>query len=199
MTTSTLPARSTLRAIRATAVAVSQDGARPLLTCVQVKQHEGQVTVCGTDSYRLVHTTFADLKSSYEREFLVPGDLIRLIRKVFPRKQVLRIPADDTLTLHQGGDRIQVSYDGQVLSAPKVVGEYIQWRHLIPDEVVSSDVVAWNPAYLADIAAVHTEMGWDNQIPVRLVASVANKPSTWRMVHAYDGTVDYHLMPVRFP
>ena len=204
MSTITLPARNTLRAIRGLANVPSKDGARPLLTVIQLQRRDGggtpQVSLAATDSYRLAHTTFdASPKGRGDVDCLIPGELIALIRKVFARQEVLKIHDEESLTLEWNEDRVAIDFGGQRLSGPAVMGIYPDWRRLLPgDESIAHEPVAWNPEYLAELTTIRNEFwGGRQSIPVKLVVAQTTKPTLFRMSVQDDGQVDYLLMPVR--
>ena len=195
MTTLTLPARSTLRAIRALSTVVDKSGDRPLMGTILLEQNGTQVTATATDSYRLATTTY---EASQERNesILIPLRLQQLIGKVFNRRDVLKISENEVVTLHDDTNVVVLTCDGQSLSAPAVSGPFPNWRQLIPAEELTGEKVAWNPGYLTGITTLHQEMGWGRTVPVQLLASSTLRPSLFRMSSQGD-SIDYLLMPVR--
>lgn len=112
------------KALQQTVMAASGDEARPVLTGVYVHNHEGNVYVVATDSYRLAEKKL--LKSNQEVSLLIPASAMQ---------DLLRILGDSEEKIHITHDEQQVLFQvGEVELVSRLIeGSYPPYRKLIPE------------------------------------------------------------------
>jgi DNA polymerase III sliding clamp (beta) subunit (PCNA family) len=203
-----LPAEYALRAIRAALVAASKDYARPILTAVLVTVAEGKAEIVATDSYRLVTIQFA-APDSPDGSILVSRDMLATLAKAYSKSAVAKLHEGTMLIIRasdSGVTRAEVTIThptGTIVDHNgKVDGTFPDYRQLIPvGDASGVPMIAFNPAYLGDIAKIGTEVGTDNTTPVRVETWGACKPATFTILTEGGGdrgmTTKCLLMPVR--
>ena len=198
--TLTLPA-SVLRDALHVHIAAGRDDTLPTLTGVQVTWSEGEpIRFAATDRYRLAVATvdrgLDDKRLTLavgEGSFLLPRkDAIDLVKQLpKPKKRDTHaVPVSVTqtkgyVTFHWVHEGSTVNREFRTLD-----GQFPKWQSLIPTEYGAVKNIAFNPAYLADVAKLPHEstIKWAFTQPTRpAVASWDCAGIAWQ----------YLLMPVR--
>lgn len=200
-----LPAEYALRAIRAALIAASKDTARPILTGVLITVAEGKAEVVATDSYRLVTVQFA-APDSPNGSILVSRDMLATLAKAYSKSAVAKLHEGTMLIISasdSGVTRAEVTIThptGTIVDHNgKVDGTFPDYRQLIPvGDASGVPMIAFNPAYLGDIAKIGAEVGSDNTTLVRVETWSSTKPAKFT-IHGLYGELETHylLMPVR--
>jgi len=193
----TLPA-SVLRDALHVHIAAGRDDTLPTLTGVKVTWSKGEpIRFAATDRYRLAVATVDRGRCITEGEgdFLLPRkDAIDLVKQLpKPRKRDTRVvPVSVTQT--NGYVTFHWVHEGSTVSAEfrTLDGQFPKWQSLIPTEAKPVENMAYNPAYLADVAKLPSG---SNQ-PVKWMFSGESRPALAHWDH--DGIAwQYLLMPVR--
>ena len=199
----TLPA-SVLRDALHVHIAAGRDDTLPTLTGVQVSWSEGEpITFAATDRYRLAVATVEKgsgrglTLAVGEGSFLLPRkDAIDLVKQLPKRKKrdtdLDVVPVNVTQT--NGYVTFHWVHEGSTVSAEfrTLDGQFPKWQSLIPTEAKPVENMAYNPAYLADVAKLPSG---SNQ-PVKWMFSGESRPALAHWDH--DGIAwQYLLMPVR--
>ena len=203
-----LPAEYALRAIRAALVAASKDTYRVILNAVLLTVAAGKAEIVATDSYRLVTVQFA-APDSPDGSILVSRDMLATLAKAYSKSAVAKLHEGTMLIIRasdSGVTRAEVTIThptGTIVDHNgKVDGTFPDYRQLIPvGDASGVPMIAFNPAYLGDIAKIGTEVGTDNTTPVRVETWGACKPATFTILTEGGGdrgmTTKCLLMPVR--
>lgn len=124
-TTWDVPSQALKKALQQTVFAASGDEARPVLTGVYLHDHEGDLYVVATDSYRLAEKKV--MKTSQKTSLLIPSSAMQdLLRVLGDGDEVVRVTHDDQQVLFQVGEVELVSR--------LIDGTYPPYRKLIPEE-----------------------------------------------------------------
>lgn len=187
-------------------VAANRSSDVPVLATVQLEWSQGDVVTAATDRYRLAVGTYAgDLESVQiveDATVLIPRDVAAALVKALP-KSPTRGRGYDMVTVTPVSDRHGewvVSWSGPAGSGSvtfrQMDGSFPNWRPLIPSgEPEGTDVIAWNPAYMADVA----KLPHGKNDPVRWVLRGSTRPAMATFATHNDVDWQYLLMPVRLP
>ena len=176
-------------------VAAGKDDTLPTLTGVHVSWTDGEpIVFAATDRYRLAIATVGEAGSG-DGVFLLPRrDAIELI-KVLPKAK--RNTHDPEVVVSVTKDHVTVFmvHDGSTFSKEyrTLDGEYPKYRSLVSEEVEATERIAWNPAFMADVA----KLPMVNNMPVVWRFRGSNRPMVgeWK---SNDISWEYLLMPVRY-
>ncbi len=119
------------KALQQTVLAASNDETRPVLTGVFMHDHEGELFVVATDSYRLAEKSLT--KSKQKVSMLIPASAMQdLLRILGDGDEKVKITHDEQQVLFQVGEIELVSR--------LIEGQYPPYRKLIPEnfEVVAT-------------------------------------------------------------
>lgn len=120
-----VPSLAFKKALQQTVFAASSDEARPVLTGVYLHDHEGDLYVVATDSYRLAEKKV--MKSKQKTSLLIPGGAMQdLLRVLGDGDEAVRVTHDEQQVLFQVGEVELVSR--------LIDGAYPPYRKLIPEE-----------------------------------------------------------------
>jgi len=180
-------------------IAAGKDKALPLLTCVELSSHDGQIVAAATDRYRLFigkvsHATI-DLDNTLKIDdfkiLILREDLAKIKNLIKPL--VSKRAINPRVTFYMESDKITVStMDGNV-SFLSWQGDFPAYEHLIPTTFEPSDEIGVNPAFLADLAKVP---GIDKSVPLIIRTSGSRKPLLCE-TRAGDIIWQLLLMPMR--
>ena len=196
-----LPA-SMLRDAASVVVAASKDATLPSLCVVRIEVTAEGVTFAATDRYRLAVVTVAwsegyTHNNGEDWSVSVDAKAFAAAVKAFP-KTPARAPAPVTpwafVNLTPAGVEIVHLTGTAVL--PAVELDFPRWRALVPaeDATVAVESIAWNPAYMADVAKLPTT----RNRPIRWTFYGETRPACARFGDGDDVfTWLYLLMPVR--
>jgi DNA polymerase III subunit beta len=110
-------------------VAASTDEARPVLTGVYLHNHEGQLYMVATDSYRLAEKTL--MKTKEDTNLLIPASALQdLLRILGEAEDEVTVTHDDQQVLFKVGDIELVTR--------LIEGNYPDYRKLIPSSFATS-------------------------------------------------------------
>lgn len=113
-------------------VAASTDEARPVLTGVYIHNHDGQLYLVATDSYRLAEKAL--MKTSETISLLIPASALQdLLRILGETEDEVVITHDDQQVLFKVGD--------VELVTRQIEGNYPDYRKLIPASFATSAVL----------------------------------------------------------
>jgi DNA polymerase III sliding clamp (beta) subunit (PCNA family) len=204
-----LPAEYALRAIRGALVAASKDYARPILCAVLITVSKGMAEIVATDSYRLVTVTFA-APDSPDGSLLVSRDVLASLVKCYSKSAVSKLSTGQMLVIRSTenagyeGIPLEIVHPTGTITAADghQGGTFPDVHQLIPDGPgVGVPMVAFNPAYLADVGKVAAEIAECPASPVRVETWDATKPARFTVLGGNNGDRDlialYLLMPVR--
>jgi DNA polymerase III subunit beta len=119
----TVDAAEFKKALSQVVFAASSDDARPVLTGVYFHNHNGEITVAATDSYRLAEKQLT--KNKEPINFLVPSNAASdLLRIISDSVKEIKITHDDQQVRFEVGDI--------TLVARLIEGNYPDYRKLIP-------------------------------------------------------------------
>jgi len=194
--TLTLPA-SVLRDALHVHIAAGRDDTLPTLTGVQVTWSEDEpIIFAATDRYRLAAANLDAGRCVVEGEgsfLLCRKDAIDLVKRL-PKPKRNSIVPNVNVTQTKGYVTFFWVHEGSTVSAEfrTLDGDFPKWQSLIPTEAKPVENVAYNPAYLADVAKLPSG---SNQ-PVKWMFSGESRPALAHWDH--DGIAwQYLLMPVR--
>jgi len=127
-------------------------------------------------------------------EFVLPLDSAKDLVKSLPSKansgMVTVEMSDDSKYVSFTYDGIDGKWNREYLL---LAGDFVKYESIMPKEFTSTEMIAFNPAFMADIAKLPTV----KNTPVKMKFTGDNKP----MVGTLDGTNGvlwtYLLMPVR--
>lgn len=112
------------RALQQTVLAASADEARPVLTGVYLHDHEGDLYIVATDSYRLAEKKL--LKTKQKVSLLIPsGAMQDLLRIIGDTSEAVSIAYDEQQVIFRVGE---VELVGRLIE-----GAYPPYRKLIPE------------------------------------------------------------------
>jgi len=185
-------------------VAASRSSDVPVLATVQLEWAAGEIVTASTDRYRLCVGTYAGESDGVQivedATVLIPRDVVASLVKALP-KSPARGRGHDMVTVTPVTDRRgewSVSWSGPTGSGSvtfrQVEGSFPKWRPLIPTgEPDATHGIAWNPAYMADVA----KLPHGRQDAVKWVFRGSTRPAvaTFPTHNAVDWL--YLLMPVR--
>lgn len=190
-------------------VAASRDKTLPTICAVRFEWDEiTPVRVVSTDRYRLVmgESVPSDLVSqSGDGAFLIDrgtvSELVKALPKLPDRYDWPSHGATATVTV--SGHHVVLRVDDPSGSGAwsreirTLDGEFPKYRSLIPspDDRVETANIAWNPAYLADVAKIPHGKG----DPVKWTFYGSTRPAVARYGSHHGVEWLYLLMPVRLP
>ena len=121
--------------------AASKDYARPVLTGILVELDGTSARMVSTDSYRL-HV--ADIAGRGELRAIIPGHVIKAIGRAIGRKPAGTV----SLAGNAAGDAVRFMLpDGLEVTTREIIGEYPNYRQLLPERGTGTGV-----RYGADLA-----------------------------------------------
>jgi len=123
----TMPSSILHEAISSTIYATSSDTLRPAMTGVYFELSPENVTFVATDAQRLVKLTRTDIKSQFERGFIVPRKPLQQLRNI--------IPSDDTsLEIFFNASHLFVKNEKLSLSCRLIDAKFPPYKSVIPTE-----------------------------------------------------------------
>lgn len=186
-------------------VGASTDATIPTLRAVQVSWSDGRIVVASTDRYRLVIGESDRPTVSGAATVLVSREHVESLVKALPKTRVRNGHAvlsvnDPVVTLHRVSDQVLVvRVDDPVNGSwsrelPLLDGSFPKWESLVPSEFKGTDAIAWNPAYLADVA----KLPHDGNVPVSFKLQESTRPALASYSQSKTGVSwRYLLMPVK--
>lgn len=193
----TIPASSMRDLLAGALVAVGKDKTIPTLTGVFVEWEPGLVRAVATDRYRLALGEYANsaldgVSLDGSGSVLIPAEMVKSLVKALPK--VAHEPVGwERATLSVDDGVISVSWPGGSASGVALIGEYPQYKSLIPSEFDGTDRIAFDPSYLADVAKIPHRRG--DAVRWQFVRSDRPAVATFPEWHGVSWT--YLLMPVR--
>jgi len=177
-------------------VASGKDKTLPMINSVKFEVREPLVRVVSTDRYRLVigDVNLPEGTLMETGEFLLPLDSAKDLVKSLPSKANSGMV---TVELSDDSEYVSFTYDGGDGKWNReyllLAGDFVKYESIMPKEFTSTEMIAFNPAFMADIAKLPTV----KNTPVKMKFTGDNKP----MLGTLDGTNGvswtYLLMPVR--
>jgi len=174
-------------AIRAVATCcdASRKSPRPILQTVRIQPSDKGVTYVATDSYALawIHRESVDKPAA---EIVVPQEIIKALAAVKGFADPNAVCAE--LVPDADGEFVSLTWDGNVVRAFANIGDFPQWRELVPDyknlpvEQSGGFAVALAPRLLARLNAAADVLygkGKHSQVGARLRIVDKIKPVLW--------------------
>ena len=177
----------------------------PVLSSVQIKVSDGEITGASTDRYRLSVGTIvrSDVTS------VVDGDASAIVPLRDVKELLKSLPKNNKNT----NDKVNVTITERTMRVDAntsdgswsreitlFIGDFPKWESLVPTSFdgIDSDGMYLNPAFLADISKLPVT---GSNTPVRIRQNGATKPLLADFPTAWEGGVSwmYLLMPVRMP
>lgn len=175
-------------------VAAGRDDTLPTLTGVHVSWSDGEpVVFAATDRYRLAVAT-TEVNGSGDGTFLMcRKDAIELVKLLPKAKRGLMVP-EVTVTVTKEHVTFFMVHDGSTISREyrTLDGDYPKYRSLLDHEPKPTQNIAWNPAFMADVAKLPHE----RNLPVKWTFAGETRPAMGRWT-CQDIEWEYLLMPVR--
>ena len=181
-------------------IAAGKDKALPLLTCVELSSHDGQIVAAATDRYRLFigKVSHAIIEKDNPVEKIDDFKILILREDIAKIKNLIKPltgkrAINPRVTFWLEGDKVTVNtIDGNV-SFLSWQGNFPAYEHLIPTTFEPSDEIGVNPAFLGDLAKVP---GIDKTIPLIIRTSGSRKPL---LCETRAGDIQWQLllMPMR--
>jgi len=177
-------------------VASGKDKTLPILNSVKFEIREPLVRVVSTDRYRLVIGDINLPEGTLMKtgEFVLPLDSAKDLVKSLPSKANSGMV---TVEISDDSKYVSFTYDGGDGKWNReyllLAGDFVKYESIMPKEFTSTEMIAFNPALMADIAKLPTV----KNTPVKMKFTGGNKP----MLGTLDGTNGvswtYLLMPMR--
>jgi DNA polymerase-3 subunit beta len=145
-----------IRALRATLVAVSTEETRYYLNGINLEFTPDGVTMCATDGHRMIvlRQPYGEhAATAAHASVIVPRDLVA---KLKVKHKTLD---ETTLTIGDDG-RLLFEHAGEMFGGARVDGSFPDYRRVVPQEL-DCKPAQYNPAYLADFAKARKELGGD--------------------------------------
>jgi len=143
-----------IRALRATLVAVSTEETRYYLNGINLEFTPDGVVMAATDGHRMIV-----LRQPYgehgatgaHASVIVPRDLVA---KLKVRHKVVE---ETTLTIADDG-KLTFEHAGEMFGGARVDGTFPDYRRVVPQDL-NGEAAQYNPTYLADFAKARVELG----------------------------------------
>ena len=185
-------------------VAAGKDATRPALCAVRLEWSDTEVTAVATDNYRLAWGAYK-IDPRDDRlttgAVVLPRALVESVVKALPKTykgpRTLGTNPFQEATITVAGDTVVVSWrspDGEgSVTGTVLAAEFPKWRSLTSPEPADTQDIAFNPAYMADVA----KLPHDKHAPARWTFSGPTRPAVARYGEFEGVTWSYLLMPVR--
>lgn len=121
------------QALQKTAVAASNDEARPVLTGVYFHSQDKQLYIAATDSYRLAEKQVT--KIAQEVKILVPASSIQDLLRILPN-------SDEEITITHNNQQVLFATKDTELVTRLIDGNYPDYKKLIPTSFTTEALVA---------------------------------------------------------
>jgi DNA polymerase III subunit beta len=196
-----LPA-SMLRDAASVVVAASKDATLPSLCVVRIEVTSEGVTFAATDRYRLAVGTVRWSEGATARygadDWAVSVDAKALTAAVksLPKADKYGRHSEAQVFVNLTPTGVEIVHPTGTTVLPVVELDFPRWRALVPaeDATVAVESIAWNPAYMADVAKLPTT----RNRPIRWTFYGETRPACARFGGGDDVfTWLYLLMPVR--
>jgi DNA polymerase III subunit beta len=161
-----LPAQMLAEGLRQVVRAASNDDARPLLTGVLLTNHDGEVRLVATDSYRLAMRDLIGTKGAGpESDVLVPARALAELQRL-PTSTAGEGEPPPTVAVAVGAHEITFVRGAVRISTRLLDGTYPDYRQLIPDHYPNR-LHLGKESFLGALRRVRLLVR-DNTTPVRL-------------------------------
>jgi DNA polymerase III sliding clamp (beta) subunit (PCNA family) len=167
----------------------------PILNSVKFEVREPLVRVVSTDRYRLVigDINLPEGTLMETGEFLLPLDSAKDLVKSLPSKANSGMV---TVELSDDSKYVSFTYDGSDGKWNReyltLTGDFVKYESIMPKEFTSTETIAFNPAFMADIAKLPA----DKKTPVTMKFTYWNKPMLGTLEGTNGVSWTYLLMPV---
>jgi DNA polymerase-3 subunit beta len=142
-----------IRALRATLVAVSTEETRYYLNGINLEFTPDGVVMAATDGHRMIvlRQPYGEhAATGAHASVIVPRDLVAKL------KIKLKTLDETTLTIGDDG-RLTFEHAGESFGGSRVDGSFPDYRRVVPQEL-DGKPAQYNPAYLADFAKARQEL-----------------------------------------
>lgn len=189
------------RVLHNAVVFAGKDNKRPVLTCVNlVFNADNTLTAIATDSYMIgLDTCDYDGTTPSPRDVADhdPSDSLSFMASRSEIEQLLKaiakLAAIAPAALRIEGDTLTVAYAGGTVELTRAIGQFPNWRQLVPSSTAPTERIAWNPQFLAKLAKVKTASGINEPAVFTLQGEL--KPTKIQVGDTFIGL----LMPARIP
>jgi len=184
-----------IRALKATAIAASNEETRYYLKGVNIEHTPSGPIFVATDGHRLIATRhdWQDATPAHFAPVIVPMSLIKRVK--ISRKFDIA-----TMTIEHkedGAIAVSIYYAGATYAENAIAGTFPDWRAVMPREC-DGTVAQYNPAYLADFAEAGRILS-NGKCDVAIAVSYnGNSPALVRFWHEDKPVQSFGvLMPLR--
>jgi len=133
--------------LKALAITAPKNDAREYLCGVHVEYREGYAIFVSTDGHRISVGRILYSGGSFN-DFTIPSSLIS---KLKPHKR------SDAIYLTEN-NFVEITNNGMVISEA-MLGNFPEWRSVIPKGALSGESAIYNPQYLGDLSTIRKLLG----------------------------------------
>lgn len=198
-----VPLRNLLSGALVAAAKASESLAEPL-KAVRLEWSDVEVTAVATDRHRLAWGVY---KIDPRDDRLTPGavvlpralveSVVKALPKTYKGPMTLGTNPFQAATITVAGDTVVVAWrspDGEgSVTGTALAAEFPKWRSHTSPEPAGTQDIAFNPAYLADVA----KLPHKKNAPARWTFAGATRPAVARYGEFEGVTWSYLLLPVR--